>query len=165
MTIMEGDGSVTLDEEKRLCYVAMTRAKMHLVMAWQREVSVFNGNGFTATRASRSRFLDVLVAKNGKGDKKQGNPGQGKRHVTGNKTIASIGHGTNSNLSTSLPRAGKPRAPPQAGPDSARRHSTASTKPLQRVLRVTPNSRAGLQPKAGLPSLRTAPKKSWEVPK
>lgn len=65
LAIMEGEGSVALDEEKRLCYVAMTRAKTHLVMTWRREVSVFTGNTFTTMHPSRSRFLDILVGKSG----------------------------------------------------------------------------------------------------
>lgn len=54
-----GDGS--LDEERRLCYVAMTRAKNLLVMSWRKEVSFFQGLNFVTTKKSRSRFLDVLI--------------------------------------------------------------------------------------------------------
>lgn len=72
-SISEGDGSVELDEERRLCYVAMTRAKTHLVLTWRREVMTFFGQGFKIIDCERSRFLDRLVAsgtKKGKGKKK-----------------------------------------------------------------------------------------------
>jgi len=52
-----------LSEERRLCYVAMTRAKTHLVLTWRREVSYFAGAKFAFRDAVRSRFLDVLVTK------------------------------------------------------------------------------------------------------
>lgn len=61
--IQEGEGSVALDEERRLCYVAMTRAKNNLIMTWRREVSFFQGDSFRTGDRERSRFLDVLVAK------------------------------------------------------------------------------------------------------
>ena len=61
--ITEGDGSIELDEERRLCYVAMTRAKSILIMTWRREVTSFFGKGFRVNEASRSRFLDTLVSK------------------------------------------------------------------------------------------------------
>ena len=86
LAIMEGEGSVALDEEKRLCYVAMTRAKTHLVMTWRREVSVFTGNTFTTMNPSRSRFLDILVGKSGEktkasknGTRTRGDSSSGKR--------------------------------------------------------------------------------------
>lgn len=59
--IQAGEGSVVLEEEKRLCYVAMTRAKTELVMTWRREVPVFTSNGISHVEKSRSRFLNVLV--------------------------------------------------------------------------------------------------------
>jgi ATP-dependent exoDNAse (exonuclease V) beta subunit len=61
--IGEGEGSIELSEERRLCYVAMTRAKTHLVMTWRKEVSYFAGNSFKTKDAVRSRFLNVLVSK------------------------------------------------------------------------------------------------------
>lgn len=42
--IMQGEDSVELAEERRLCYVAMTRARTHLVMTWRREVSASSLN-------------------------------------------------------------------------------------------------------------------------
>jgi len=64
--IMEGEGSVELDEERRLCYVAMTRAKTHLIMTWRKEVTTFFGQGFKVSKPERSRFLDALVKKKAK---------------------------------------------------------------------------------------------------
>mmetsp|Transcript_10639 Transcript_10639/g.23496 ORF Transcript_10639/g.23496 Transcript_10639/m.23496 type:complete len:1242 (+) Transcript_10639:284-4009(+) len=64
-SIGEGEGSIELAEERRLCYVAMTRAKTHLVLTWRREVSYFAAKGFKYKDADRSRFLDILVSKQG----------------------------------------------------------------------------------------------------
>lgn len=61
----EGDGSIELSEERRLCYVAMTRAKTHLVLTWRREVSYFSGTTIKTKDGIRSRFLDILVGKQG----------------------------------------------------------------------------------------------------
>ena len=61
--IGEGEGSIELSEERRLCYVAMTRAKTHLVLTWRREVSYFAGNSIKTKDADRSRFLNILVSK------------------------------------------------------------------------------------------------------
>lgn len=67
--ISEGEGSVELSEERRLCYVAMTRAKTHLVLTWRREVSYFAGSSFKTKDADRSRFLRILVSKRDGGKK------------------------------------------------------------------------------------------------
>lgn len=67
--ISEGKGSVELSEERRLCYVAMTRAKTHLVLTWRREVSYFAGSAFKTKDADRSRFLRILVSKRDGGNK------------------------------------------------------------------------------------------------
>lgn len=61
-SITEGEGSIELAEERRLCYVAMTRAKTYLVMTWRKEVTTFFGQGFKVNKAERSRFLDAIVA-------------------------------------------------------------------------------------------------------
>jgi hypothetical protein len=58
--LSEGKGSVALEEEKRLCYVAMTRAKTELIMTWRHEVPIFTANGMSCTKAHQSRFLTVL---------------------------------------------------------------------------------------------------------
>jgi ATP-dependent exoDNAse (exonuclease V) beta subunit len=66
-SITEGEGSVVLEEEKRLCYVAMTRAKTELILTWRKEVPIFTNAGIKRVEKKRSRFLNVLVSKNDKG--------------------------------------------------------------------------------------------------
>lgn len=61
-SIASGEGSVELEEERRLCYVAMTRAKTYLIMTWRKEVMSFYGTGFNIKQAEKSRFLNDLVA-------------------------------------------------------------------------------------------------------
>jgi len=61
--IAEGEGSIELEEERRLCYVAMTRAKTHLIMSSRKEVMTFFGKGIKVDKTERSRFLDALVSK------------------------------------------------------------------------------------------------------
>jgi ATP-dependent exoDNAse (exonuclease V) beta subunit len=64
--LQEGEGSVALEEEKRLCYVAMTRAKTRLLMTWRKEVTNFSNwsdDGPKTAKMDRSRFLDALVSK------------------------------------------------------------------------------------------------------
>ena len=78
--IGEGEGSIELAEERRLCYVAMTRAKTHLVLTWRKEVSYFAGAAFRTKDAIRSRFLDVLMSK--KGDKSKPRDAQGRSNVS-----------------------------------------------------------------------------------
>lgn len=60
--IASGEGSVELEEERRLCYVAMTRAKTYLIMTWRKEVMSFYGTGFNIKQAEKSRFLHDLIA-------------------------------------------------------------------------------------------------------
>jgi len=45
-----------LEEERRLCYVGMTRAKEHLFMTWARMRTIF---GYTSPNKS-SRFLEAI---------------------------------------------------------------------------------------------------------
>jgi DNA helicase II / ATP-dependent DNA helicase PcrA len=59
----KGDGSIELDEERRLCYVAMTRAKNRLIMTWRRESSFFQGDVMRNKQMDRSRFMDVMISK------------------------------------------------------------------------------------------------------
>jgi len=63
LALMNGEGSIELEEERRLCYVAMTRAKTHLIMTWRREIIKFFGQGIKVQKGERSRFLDVFVTK------------------------------------------------------------------------------------------------------
>ena len=127
LAIMEGEGSVALDEEKRLCYVAMTRAKTHLVMTWRREVFLFSGNTFTSVKASRSRFLDVLIGNSGntsKGSKKKANS-QGLPKQTG-------AHRHVKAQRSSLPRARTASTFPRPRPSSGSRRDL-SMAPPQRI--------------------------------
>lgn len=69
LALQEGEGSVALEEEKRLCYVAMTRAKTRLLMTWRKEVTNFSNwsdDGAKTVKKDRSRFLDALVSKKSK---------------------------------------------------------------------------------------------------
>jgi len=68
LSIKEGEGSVALEEERRLCYVAMTRAKTRLLMTWRKEVTNFSNwsdDGPKTVKKDRSRFLDALVSRKG----------------------------------------------------------------------------------------------------
>lgn len=94
-SIMEGEGSVELDEERRLCYVAMTRAKTHLVLTWRREVMTFFGQGVKIINPDRSRFLDLLLSqkkskKNGKtkGNRSMKQSSQGTKIPKSNETFS-----------------------------------------------------------------------------
>merc|ERR1712224_589804 len=63
--LMEGEDSVQLEEEKRLCYVAMTRAKTRLILTWRREVTSFSNwsdSGPQKVSKKRSRFLNAIVS-------------------------------------------------------------------------------------------------------
>jgi hypothetical protein len=138
MAIVEGNDSVAIDEEKRLCYVAMTRAKTHLVMTWRREVSAFNGNTFTSIKASRSRFLDILVGKSGKNSEGSEQEGrlrrpEERRYSTGDATMRSNSQRVDPRAST-LPRIGAPkppRPPPRAGTGVARRELTTNARRIR----------------------------------
>jgi UvrD-like helicase C-terminal domain len=58
-----GEGSIPFEEEKRLCYVAMTRAKSELIMTWRQRATIFTSDGLKTVDRTRSRFLDALVSK------------------------------------------------------------------------------------------------------
>jgi len=97
--IGEGEGSIELSEERRLCYVAMTRAKTHLVLTWRREVSYFAGATFRTRDAIRSRFLDILVSKKGDKSSKAGSKpnAQGRsNNISARKGTFSRGQGLGS---------------------------------------------------------------------
>jgi DNA helicase-2/ATP-dependent DNA helicase PcrA len=67
-SLQEGE-SQQLEEERRLCYVAMTRAKTNLVLTWRKEVTSFSSwsdSGPKTSRKKRSRFLDALVSNKSK---------------------------------------------------------------------------------------------------
>jgi DNA helicase-2/ATP-dependent DNA helicase PcrA len=70
--LQEGPGSVQLEEEKRLCYVAMTRAKTRLILTWRKEVTGFSNwsdSGPKTQKKQRSRFLNAIVSKKSLKDK------------------------------------------------------------------------------------------------
>ncbi|KAG7337066.1 ATP-dependent DNA helicase PcrA [Nitzschia inconspicua] len=78
---LQDDDGVQLEEERRLCYVAMTRAKTHLILTWRREVTLFSdwsSLGSKTVDKSRSRFLDPLIAKKKKTTSKEKDKGTGK---------------------------------------------------------------------------------------
>jgi DNA helicase-2/ATP-dependent DNA helicase PcrA len=67
--LQEGEGSVQLEEEKRLCYVAMTRAKTRLILTWRKEVTSFSNwsdSGPKTVEKQRSRFLNAIVSQKSK---------------------------------------------------------------------------------------------------
>jgi DNA helicase-2/ATP-dependent DNA helicase PcrA len=69
--LQETENPVQLEEERRLCYVAMTRAKTHLILTWRREVTIFSdwsASGPKTVTKRRSRFLDALVSTKSKED-------------------------------------------------------------------------------------------------
>mmetsp|Transcript_44376 Transcript_44376/g.107331 ORF Transcript_44376/g.107331 Transcript_44376/m.107331 type:complete len:1428 (-) Transcript_44376:31-4314(-) len=71
-SLQDGE-SQQLEEERRLCYVAMTRAKTNLVLTWRKEVTSFSSwsdSGPKTTTKKRSRFLEALVSKKSKSKSK-----------------------------------------------------------------------------------------------
>jgi DNA helicase II / ATP-dependent DNA helicase PcrA len=61
-----------MDEERRLCYVAITRAKSHLILTWRRECTIYSDlSGPRVVQKKRSRFLDALVSKKTKAENKE----------------------------------------------------------------------------------------------
>ena len=56
MSLQDGD----VEEERRLCYVGMTRAKRRLYLTWSALRFVRSGAGFTYVGSQRSRFLDEI---------------------------------------------------------------------------------------------------------
>ncbi len=56
MSLMDGD----VEEERRLCYVGMTRAKKRLYLSWSATRYVRVGAGFERMPGKRSRFLEEI---------------------------------------------------------------------------------------------------------
>lgn len=75
-TMQAVEGNAEIDEERRLCYVAVTRAKTYLYMTWRQEVNIYTDQGIRSRTAYRSRFLDKLVS-NGQQTSSQG-PSNGR---------------------------------------------------------------------------------------
>ena len=135
--LKDGDGSVALEEEKRLCYVAMTRAKTRLIMTWRKEVTGFSSwsdDGPRTTDKTRSRFLDVLVSKKS-GSKSSGKPTDSSLRARGtgisvpsrstSRSFSSTSFSPSNNGSTSL-RNG------DTSPRPASREYSSSQKPWQK---------------------------------
>lgn len=56
ISLMDGD----VEEERRLCYVGMTRAKKRLYLTWSTSRFIRSGAGFERVEAKRSRFLEEV---------------------------------------------------------------------------------------------------------
>ena len=100
--LQEGEGSIQLDEEKRLCYVAMTRSKTHLIMTWRKQVTSFSNwsdAGPVTVNKKRSRFLDVMIPKKSQGGDNKKDVFQ-KRGVTIKRDFST---GNNISSSSSTP--------------------------------------------------------------
>jgi ATP-dependent exoDNAse (exonuclease V) beta subunit len=126
--LQEGDGSVVLEEERRLCYVAMTRAKTELFMTWRREVNIFTPDGVRTVDKDRSRFLDVLVSSKGK----KASPTRASGPVT--LSPPSFRDTTNSYSSQTSRR--KPET--TTGQDRYRSPASQSRRPPERTANVSP---------------------------
>lgn len=55
--------SVELEEERRLMYVAMTRAMNILILTWRRSVDIWFEDKMMSRDSDRSRFLDAILKK------------------------------------------------------------------------------------------------------
>ena len=159
-SISEGDGSVELDEERRLCYVAMTRAKTHLVLTWRREVMTFFGQGFKIIDCERSRFLDRLVAngtKKGKG-KKKGKPKSGNLREKSEESGGSLAERRKKLLAMQMEKEGSTRSVRRAtGPrygDNSRNTARALPPPRTRSYSVSSSSTSSYRSTNSASSLR-----------
>jgi superfamily I DNA/RNA helicase len=64
-SLVVGECSIPFEEERRLCYVAMTRAKSELILTWRQSASVLSLTGHTRlVQRTRSRFLDDVLDSN-----------------------------------------------------------------------------------------------------
>jgi hypothetical protein len=121
LSIQEGEDSVALQEERRLCYVAMTRAKTRLVMTWRQEISSFSGwsaFGPKTVSKSRSRFLDALVKKD-KGGKPNSSPMRPKEmqpHVSARQSLGQVSRRKLEVAPRTKPDEHRARATPGNGP-------------------------------------------------
>uniref|UniRef100_A0A7S2YGB8 DNA 3'-5' helicase n=1 Tax=Entomoneis paludosa TaxID=265537 RepID=A0A7S2YGB8_9STRA len=113
----EGPGSVQLEEEKRLCYVAMTRAKTELIMTWRKAVRIFTPTGVRTTKRHRSQFIDVLVASKPKKGSAQMESGGTKKSSNQRRsgTTNIYGQGTNNIYGQAPPKPSKAVVTERAG--------------------------------------------------
>ena len=89
--LQEGAGSVQLEEEKRLCYVAMTRAKTRLILTWRKEVTSFSSwsaDGPKTQEKQRSRFLNAIVSKKSKKNKTKSKATRTKNASPGTRSFS-----------------------------------------------------------------------------
>jgi ATP-dependent exoDNAse (exonuclease V) beta subunit len=144
--LQEGEGSIALEEEKRLCYVAMTRAKTQLVLTWRKEVTNFaswSDDGPRTAAKDRSRFLDALVSKKSKaGDSTGPKSKQAKARDSDQLLRQRRGSATTAG---SQPRRSSPNAPM---PSRAYSSTAVSTKTNVDRARGAPSINRGLKPKS-----------------
>ncbi len=88
MSLQEGD----VEEERRLCYVGMTRAKRRLYLTWSSLRFVRSGAGFTYVSSQRSRFLDEIPEECIETAKVK-KPGRGLEAAAKIQSPFSLGHG------------------------------------------------------------------------
>ncbi len=178
--LQEGPGSVQLEEEKRLCYVAMTRAKTRLILTWRKEVTSFSNwsdSGPKTQSKQRSRFLNAIVSKKSlkkksglKKKKTQGASRQSSGAVRNSSTYSGANERYgNSRSPSTLNRSGlngpmpgrrrnndarrqTPNSPPQA---------TRRREPLPQASRASPPPRRN--PSAGTSQRRSIPE-SFDTP-
>ena len=139
--LQEGPGSVQLEEEKRLCYVAMTRAKTRLLLTWRKEVTSFSNwsdSGPKTQTKDRSRFLNAIVSKKSlkKGKKKKKKITQDASGAVRNASTYSGANQRYNNGRTSLNRSGLngPGQVARRRSEPPRRQvSRASAPPLRRA--------------------------------
>jgi DNA helicase-2/ATP-dependent DNA helicase PcrA len=131
--LQEGSGSVVLEEERRLCYVAMTRAKTELFMTWRREVNIFTPDGVRTVDKDRSRFLDVLVSSKGK---KTAGSGSKSTNGSGPVTRSPPSFRGTTNAYSSQTNRRKPEA--NSGQDRYRSPVSQPQRPPERAANVSP---------------------------
>jgi ATP-dependent exoDNAse (exonuclease V) beta subunit len=129
-TMQAIEGNAEIDEERRLCYVAITRAKTYLYMTWRQEVNIYTEQGIRSRTAYRSRFLDKLVSN---GVSQSAEPDQNGRDLRRSVALPSLSTNDrfkrfSSKSSRSYPKSSVPSdsSVPKYG-DSRTRQSTSPT--------------------------------------
>ncbi|KAL7578214.1 hypothetical protein ACA910_012639 [Epithemia clementina (nom. ined.)] len=117
---------VLLEEERRLCYVAMTRAKSELIMTWRKEVTIFRSEGMRKVKSERSRFLNCLLqpSKKHNGARHYSNDSKAKSPNTNNvySTSKSKSFGKTRNGASST----RSKSPESLGPSTTSVYSKTS---------------------------------------
>jgi len=171
--IQEGPGSVQLEEEKRLCYVAMTRAKTRLVLTWRKELTSFskwNTEGPKTNSKQRSRFLNAIVSKKSRAKDAKRNPkgAQSKtrmalrnasRSTSRSGSAAGRSPAVGSSSSRYVNRTGLKGADARRSPQAARRAMSSSSSSSSRRMEppIRPRNRttssSASRPKSSRPSV------------